>query len=70
MRGADLFRVARNTTMQILNDNESLVLVLKVNTDSLRNKGICKSDRLNIFISGNSITLEVWREGDQFPITL
>jgi len=65
MRGADLFRVARNTTMQILSDNESLVLVLKVNTDSLRDKGICKSDRLNIFISGHSITLEVWREGDQ-----
>lgn len=51
--------------MSVLNDNESLVLVLKVNTDSLKDKGICKSDRLNIFISGHSITLEVWREGDQ-----
>ena len=65
MRGADLFRVTRNTTMQILSDNESLVLVLKVNTDSLKDKGISKSDRLNIFISGKGVTLEVWREGDQ-----
>jgi len=54
----------------VLNDNESLVLVLKVNTDSLKDKGIYKRDRLNIFISGLGITLEVWREGDQFPITL
>ena len=51
--------------MSVLSDNESLVLVLKVNTDSLRDKGISKSDRLNIFISGHGITLEVWREGDQ-----
>ena len=48
-----------------LNNNDSLVLVLKVNTDSLKDKGICKSDRLNIFIGGHGITLEVWREGDQ-----
>lgn len=51
--------------MSVLNDNESLVLVLKVNTDSLKDKGIYKSDRLNIFISGKGVTLEVWREGDQ-----
>ena len=65
MRGADLFHVTRDTTMQTLSDNESLVLVLKVNTDRLKDKGICKSDRLNIFISDQRVTLEVWREGDQ-----
>lgn len=56
--------------MSVLSDNESLVLVLKVNTDRLQDKGICKSDRLNIFISDQRVTLEVWREGDECKSTL